>query len=128
MANWGSLCACDKGTPTHNLFLSLTSDALFWLLPGEEARVRTHCERLGMSKAQIDKLKRKYWRLRCRYACPAPRLIIRALFDIYCFFEGMSDPLKPDHTVLIDNHKAVFLKEIKCVPFNASLVSHACHV
>ena len=40
--------------------MSLLSDALFWLLPGETVRVRKHCEALGMTPEQIDKLKRKY--------------------------------------------------------------------
>ena len=36
------------------------SDVLFWLIPGETARVRNHCEALGMTSEQIGKLKRKY--------------------------------------------------------------------
>ena len=31
---------------------------LFWLIPGETARVRNHCEALGMTSEQIDKLQR----------------------------------------------------------------------
>ncbi len=60
------ILAVEKGTPAFNLFMSLLSDALLWLLPGKGARVRNHCEALGMSSEQIDKLKRKYWRRKCR--------------------------------------------------------------
>ncbi len=74
--------------------MSLLSDALFWILPGEEQRVREHCKVLGMDEQRINKLRRKYWRLRCRYACPQPRLILRALVDIYLFFRDQPDPLK----------------------------------
>ena len=87
------LLAVEKGTPAFNLFMSLVSDALFWILAGETARVRKHCELLGMSSEQIDKLKRKYWRRKCRYACPVPRLLLRAFHDVYVFFRGMLDPL-----------------------------------
>jgi hypothetical protein len=60
MGNFTTILAVEKGTPAFNLFMSMISDALFRLLPGETARVRNHCEALGMSSEQIDKLKRKY--------------------------------------------------------------------
>jgi hypothetical protein len=106
MGNFTNILAVEKGTPAFNLFMSLLSDALFWLLPGETVRVRKHCEALGMTPEQIDKLKRKYWRRKCRYACPAPRLLLRAFYDIYAFFRGMLDPLKPGHQMLVPNHAA----------------------
>ena len=115
MGNFTTILAVEKGTPAFNLFMSMLSDALFWLLPGETARVRNHCEALGMSSEQIDKLKRKYWRRKCRYACPAPRLLLRAFHDVYVFFCGMLDPLKPGHQMLVPNHRHIFLKQMKYV-------------
>ena len=115
MGNFTTILAVEKGTPAFNLFMSLVSDALFWILAGETARVRKHCELLGMSSEQIDKLKRKYWRRKCRYACPAPRLLLRAFHDVYVFFRGMLDPLKPGHQMLVPNHEAIFRKEMRYV-------------
>ena len=115
MGNFTTILAVEKGTPAFNLFMSLISDGLFWLLPYETVRVRNHCEALGMTREQIDKLKRKYWRLKCRYACPAPRLLLRAFHDVYVFFRGMLDPLKPGHQMLVPNHEAIFRKEMKYV-------------
>ena len=40
MSNFGSMLAAPKGTPTHNLFATLLSDALFTILPGEYHRVK----------------------------------------------------------------------------------------
>ena len=64
MGNFTNILAVEKGTPAFNLFMSLLSDALFWLLPGETVRARKHCEALGMTPEQIDKLKRQ--RRTCR--------------------------------------------------------------
>ena len=117
MFNFATIMGAEKGTPAFNLCMSLLSDALFWLLPGEEARQRAHCLALGMSAEQIARLKRKYWRRHCRYACPAPQQIIRACHDIFVFFSGMIDPLKPDgrHYMLVSNAKAIFMKEMKYI-------------
>ena len=57
----------------------------------------------------------KYWRRKCLYACPAPRLLLRAFHDVYVFFRGMLDPLKPGHQMLVPNHEAIFRKEMKYV-------------
>ena len=95
MANMAMIMGMEKGTPAFNLFMSLLSDAVFWILPGEADRVRAHCIALGMDEEQIAKLPRQYWRRRCRYSCPQPRLILRGLVDIYLFFRDMPDPLKP---------------------------------
>ena len=99
MDNLSKIMGAEKGTPAYKLFMSMVSDALYWLLPGETERVQTHCERLGMSGAQIKKLRRKYWRRRCRYSCPQPRLMLRSLVDIYLFFRDQPDPLKVSITV-----------------------------
>jgi hypothetical protein len=115
MGNFTTILAVEKGTPAFNLFMSLVSDALFWILAGETTRVRKHCELLGMSSEQIDKLKRKYWRRKCRYACPAPPLLLRAFHDVYVFFRGMVDPLKPGHQMLVPNHLHIFRKEMSYV-------------
>ena len=109
--NLTAVLAVEKGSPIFNLFMSLASDALFWMLPGEDDRVRKHCEALGMQPEQINQLRRKYWRRRARYACPAPRLILRALVDLYLFFKGMRDPLKPSSYVYVPNAEKIFLKE-----------------
>ena len=60
MGNFTTILAVETGTPAFNLFMSMLSDALFRLLPGETARVRNHCEVLGMTSEQIGKLQRKY--------------------------------------------------------------------
>ncbi len=115
MGNFTAILAVDKGTPAFNLFMRLVSDALFWLLAGETARVRKHCEALGMSSEQIGKLKREYLRRKCRYACPASCLLFRAFRDGYAFFRGMQDPLKPGHHMHVLNHRLIFLKEMKAL-------------
>ena len=48
MGNFTTILAVEKGTPAFNLFMRLLSDALFWLLLGETARMRNHCEALGI--------------------------------------------------------------------------------
>jgi hypothetical protein len=40
MLNFGSMLSAPKGTPTHNLFATLLSDALFTVLPGKYHRVK----------------------------------------------------------------------------------------
>ena len=40
MSNFGSMLAAPKGTPTHNLFATLLSDALFTILRCPEGGIR----------------------------------------------------------------------------------------
>ena len=59
MSNFGSMVAAPKGTPTHNLFATLLSDALFTILPGEYHRVKHYLlSQRNLSSDEIKKMKR----------------------------------------------------------------------
>ena len=68
-----------------------------------------------MSDNQITALSRKYFRDNCRVSYVSPELMIRALFNVYCFFLEMEDPLRTNHKVLVSNHRSIMLKEMKYV-------------
>ena len=68
-----------------------------------------------MSDDQINRLRRSYWRHKCRVQCPDPRTLIRRLYDVYLFFKDFKDPLKPSHGFFIQNAHAIALKELAYV-------------
>ena len=85
MGNWVSMVGAQKGSPAYNLFMIMTSDALFVKLKGEYDDVVRHLKKLKMSDDQIKRLRRSYWRHKCRVQCPDPRTLIRRLYDVYLF-------------------------------------------
>ena len=39
-------------------------------------------------------------------------MIIRHLYDVFCFFKDMKDPSRPEHNFLVADAWAIFVKEI----------------
>ena len=112
------MLAVEKGSPIFNLFMSLLSSALYRMLPGEEERIRRHLKNgLKMGDDDIKRLRRNYFRRRCRYTCPPPQTIVRACCDIFKFFVGMVDPLSPDTgaMVLVPHAAKLFDKQMRYV-------------
>ena len=52
-----------------------------------------------MTDARINALPRSYWRKNCRVSYVPPEQALRALFNVYCFFLDMPDPLRAGHKV-----------------------------
>jgi len=112
MRMFASMLAVDKHSDIEKQFDGWLSEALFKIFDSNEyARGRTHCRKLGMTDEQIKRLPRKYWRLRLRYMCPSPEIIIRGLFDIYAFFRDLDDPVRPRTSCLKSDALDIFLKE-----------------
>ena len=84
--------AHSKSSALFKYFCTATSDALFMVLAGERARLRRHMRKRGMSEAQIKTTRRRYWRRRCRYSIPPPRLLASRLTRVYEFFKDLIDP------------------------------------
>ena len=83
MGCWQGMVGATKGTPLYNLFMSMTSDALFIRLKGEYDDVLFHLKQLkGMTDDKIKAVSRKYWRKMCRVTCPEPAVLLRALYDL----------------------------------------------
>ena len=82
LANFCSMSSSPKTSEMYKVFVVAVSDALFKILPGERARVVQHLVALGVSKNRIRRIRRRYWRTRCKYSCPDPETIIRGLFDV----------------------------------------------
>ena len=110
------MLAVEKGTPIHNLFMILTSDALAVMLKGEYEDQHRHCkEGLHMSDDRIKAMPRSYWRSNCRVSYGPPEKLLRALFNVYSFFVDMRDPLRAGHYVYVSNHHALMCKELNYV-------------
>ena len=116
MSNFGSMLAAPKGTPTHNLFATLLSDALFTILPGEYHRVKHYLlSQRNLSSDEIKKMKRSFWRRHCRYACQEPKVLLPRIYFMYQFFCAINNPHHENGKVLVGNHRDIFYKEIKHV-------------
>ena len=46
----------------------------------------------GMSDANIKKVRRSYFRRRCRYCIPDPQTLVDNLEAIFELFDGLADP------------------------------------
>ena len=112
MANWALMVAANKRQVLASVFLSYTSDALFAMLPGEYERVLNHLREMHTPAEKIGKLRRRYWRRHAKYGCSDPATIIRRLYDVYTFFEGLDDPMQPGHRFFVDDSWKIFLREI----------------
>jgi hypothetical protein len=116
MSNFGSMLAAPKGTPTHHLFTTLLSDALFTILPGEYLRVNHYLlSQRNLSPDEIKKMKRSFWRRHCRYACQEPKVLLPRIYFMYQFFCSINSPHRENGKVLVGNHRDIFYKEIKHV-------------
>jgi hypothetical protein len=113
--NFCNMSSAPKTSEMYKVFIVAVSDALFRILPGERARIIRHVRKLGMSRLQIKKLRRRYWRLRARYTCPEPKVIVKGLFDVYYFFRSMPDPDCEKKMFFKSDHKKIFEKEIRHV-------------
>ena len=129
LMNWGRMSAAQKNSPLFKAFMGYTSDAIFKMLawakrPNEQTgepgltevdRVRGHMVLLGLSDERIKHAPRRYWRRMARYHCPEPAVIIRGLFDVYCFFRQLEDPDRPGHSFFSSDAESIFLNEIRYV-------------
>jgi hypothetical protein len=116
MSNFGSMVAAPKGTPTHNLFSTLLSDALFTILPGEYHRVKHYLlSQHNLSSDEIKKMKSSFWSRHCRYACQEPKVLLPRIYFMYQFFCAINNPHHEKGKVLVGNHRDIFYKEIKHV-------------
>ena len=125
ITNFASMCTADKHSRAYKAFLVDISDCVFKIraLDGGSTdfdRVYAHARRT-MTQAHIARLRRKYWRTRCRYHVPEPRRLVRDLYDLYCFYKEMDDPSKPatpgqpEPKFFSADSWSIFLKEIKYV-------------
>jgi hypothetical protein len=110
MRNFAQMLTVDKHSDIEKVFNSWVSEVLFKIMGGEHNRGRAHARQLGMTDERIKRLPRKYWRRILRYACPDPNVIIRGLFDIYCFFRDLPNPEVPESTTCLksDAHATLF--------------------
>lgn len=115
MSNWVAMVSAAKDSPLFKMFMRMTSEAIFKMLPGEYKRVRAHLIAEGLSEEAVKKVPWKYWRRRCRYTCPEPERIIRGLLDVFNFFKDLDDPLRPGHKFMASGAAGIFEKEIAYV-------------
>ena len=125
MTNFAAMCTADKHSRAYKAFLVDLSDCIFKIRVLDDGstdfdRVRAHA--LGtMSPEHVARLKRKYWRLRCRYHVPEPKRLVRDLYDLYCFYNAMDDPSRPaapgqpEPKFFSADSWTIFLKEVKYV-------------
>ena len=111
MANFSNMSAAEKSSPLFRTFIGYVSDALFKMLPGEADTVRAHMVMLGMTDERIRRTRRKYWRRRARYSCPAPAVILDGLLDVFEFFNELDDPQRPGHKFYVTDAETIFVKE-----------------
>ena len=114
MTNFAAMCAVDKHSRTYKIFLTCVSDAVFKIMPGEHNRVRAHALRRN-SPERVARFRHKYWRRRCRYTVPPPEELVTALYDVYCLFKDLKDPLREGSGFFVGDAWNIFLKEIKYV-------------
>ena len=116
MGNW-FLMSQSKSSTLFKYFCVATSDAIFQVwggdasTPGSREHVKAHLRKrfklgdgVDMSDAAaaaaerkrvdglIARVRRGYWRSRCRFSIPAPRELARRLLSVYYFFREMTDP------------------------------------
>jgi hypothetical protein len=73
MANF-FLMVHSKDSALFKYFCTSVSEALYQLIDGERERVTAHLRKRGASDDVIKKLRRKYWRQRCRWMLAICRL------------------------------------------------------
>jgi len=116
MQKFGDMLAAPPGTPAHNLFFQLLSDALFTILPGEHSRVKFFLRtQRNLSEKDVAGMKRNYWRRNCRYSCEPPDVLLPRIYFMYKFFCTLDQADNEETKVLKDNHERIFMKEIKHV-------------
>ena len=116
MQKFGDMLAAQPGTPAHNLFFQLLSDALFTILPGEHSRVKFFLRtQRNLSDKDVAGMKRNYWRRNCRYSCEPPDVLLPRIYFMYKFFCTLDQADNEETKVLKDNHERIFMKEIKHV-------------
>ena len=110
MANW-FLMARSKELKLYRYFCSCTMDAIFKLLPESKKAVDEHLKKRGVSEDKRKRLRRKYWRNRCRYFIPEPQRLIRDLTMVYTFFKVLDDA--NGSSFFRSNHDAIFHRMIQ---------------
>ena len=116
MANW-FLMAQSKSSGLFKYFCVATADAVFQVWEGgKEQRGTRAYVREGLRKhfkqgegvdmtveatrkaevKRVDNLimrvRRSYWRSRCRFRIPEPRILVQRLLQVYYFFRDLDDP------------------------------------
>ena len=119
ITNFASMCTADKHSRAYKAFLVDISDAIFKIRVLDDGstdfdRVKSHALNT-MDSSTVSRLRRKYWRSRCRYHVPEPNRLIRDLYDVYCFYRDLDDPLNPGSKFLSADSWSIFVKEIKYV-------------
>jgi hypothetical protein len=114
MTNFAAMSGADKHSRSYKIFLTCISDAVFKIMPGEHNRVRAHALRRN-SPEDVARLRHKYWRRRCRYTVGPPEELVTALYDVYCLFKDLKDPLREGADFFVGDSWNIFLKEIKYV-------------
>ena len=97
------LMASTKDTPMFKYFCTAISDAIFEVVPESRLAVKDHLKSLGVTDAEILRVRRKYWRSHYQYVVLSPEELQRDVTDVYEFFVDIVDPstgrnfFNPDH-------------------------------
>jgi hypothetical protein len=86
------LAASSKESYLYTYFCRACSDALYKVEPGDKAKLIEVLKSRGMSDADIKKVRRSYFRRRCRYCIPDPQTLVDNLEAIFALFDGLTDP------------------------------------
>ena len=138
MGNW-FLMAQSKSSTLFKYFCVATSDAIFQVWEGDASvagsreHVKAHLRKrfkqgvgVDMTNAAaaaaenqrvdglIKRVRRGYWRSRCRFSIPPPRELARRLLSVYYFFREMDDP-ETGRPFFSSGHEARCLLELSYV-------------
>ena len=101
LGNW-FLMAQSKSSSIFKYFCCASSDAMFPVAEGERERNKRHLRKLFREgdgeeerkrvDALVARVRRPYWRRRCRTTIPPPRELARRLYRVYLFFKDIDDP------------------------------------
>lgn len=129
MGNWFGMSQ-SKSSSLFKYFCVATSDALFQVWEGERERVREHLrkrfklgEGVNMADPQaaaaerkrvdelIKRIRRGYWRSRCRFSICEPKELVRRLLAVYYFFRDLKDP-ETGNDFFSHGHEAICRREL----------------
>ena len=110
--NWSAMLAAPEKSEEGRLFKTMTSDALFRILPGEHDAVNKHATDMGCKDTK--RLRRKYYKKHAMFSCPEPRIIMDGLIDVYLFFKTLPNPSGVG-TCLTADAESILRKELKYV-------------
>ncbi|CAN0054719.1 unnamed protein product [Hapterophycus canaliculatus] len=105
MGNFFLMAATKDSALFKYFFCVAVSDAIFKIDPQSRQQVNDYLVSLGLTGAEIRRVRRKYWRTMARYFVPGPEVLLRDLTDVYEFFRGLVDPSTGRNFFIADHAK-----------------------